>query len=177
MSKEQTPVAPSRTPAAERAAQKREKRRPKSDSEEVLGVRFLSRIDPDEDFSDVDGDPRNEFALNNEEPDRHYHYASQEDIASYKGGVVPYRIEHASKDGVSTLMGVGDYKEGEAIVKKGLILVSCDKAKWQKRNRFEYVKTLKTNEAMVRRRQRDVDLREREAFEDERAEVQKEMRG
>lgn len=173
MSKEPQPQiqAPARTSAAERSAQKREKRRTKSDAEEVLGVRFLTRIDPDEDFSDVDGDPRNEFALDGEESDRHYHYASQDDIAEYKGGVVPYRVEYAGKDGVRVMQGVGDIKDGEPIVKKGLILVSCDKAKWQKRNRFEYVKTLKHNEAQMKRRQRDVDLRDREAFQEEFSEV------
>lgn len=157
--------------ATPKAPAKRERKRVKSDAEEVLGERFLSRVDPDEDFSDVDGDPRNEFGLLEEESDRHYHYASKEDIDSYLGGVVPYRIERHAEGGAKLLMGVERPQAGEPIAKKGMLLVSCDKAKWQKRNRFEYVQGMKRNESLMKRRQRDTDLRDRTAFEEEFAEV------
>ena len=172
---EPTIEAKSATPGAPPV--KRRKPAPESDAAKVLGVKFLTRIDPDEDFSDVDGDPKNQFSLDNEEGDRHYHYASQADVGEYKAGVVPYRVERATKDGVAPLMGADDFKEGEPIVKKGMILVSCDKEKWQKRNRFEYVKTRKTNERMFRTRQSDVDLRRgNDELREEQAEVQREMR-
>jgi hypothetical protein len=135
-------------------ALKRRRPAPKTDAEENLGVRFLSRIDPDEDFSDVSGSAQSQFALENEQSDRHYHYASQVDIGDYKTGVVPYRIEHATKGGVAVRAGT-DAAEGETIVSKGLILISCDKEKWQKRNRYNYVKTLKNNEREMKRLQRD----------------------
>lgn len=131
----------------------------KSDAEEVLGIKFLSRFDPDEDFSDVDGDPTNEFALVDEESDRHYHYAhnSPDDIGAYKGGIIPYRVEHATKDGVRPRMSA-EIGEGETIQKRDLILMSCDKALWQKRNRFERQTSLRTNERMFKRRMKDTDF-------------------
>jgi hypothetical protein len=127
----------------------------------MLGVP-LDRIDPDEDFSDVDGDPSNEFALDNEESDRHYHWAhrSDDDIGKYLGGSVPYRVERHG-DAVSARMRA-EFKEGdkgEPIVKRDLVLVSCDKGLWQKQNRSRYVAQQKLNAQMFRRRQRDLDFR------------------
>lgn len=145
---------------------KRVRRQPASDAIEALGVP-LNRIDPDEDFSDVEGDPTNEFGLLNEESDRHYHWArnTPDDLGYYKGGIIPYRVEHASADGVSPRMS-SEFTEGEAIQKRDLVLMSCDKAKWQKRNRYERVQTLATNEGMIKKLQRDRDLRKERGDED-----------
>jgi len=123
----------------------------------TLGVSSLNRIDPDEDFSDVDGDPRSDFALENEESDREYVYVRNhpDDIGEYKGGVLPYRVEYASKDGVRLRMNA-EQPQGEAIQKKGHVLMSCDKALWQKRNRLQLAQTRKTNDLMFKRKQRDV---------------------
>ena len=149
------------------AAQKPAKQKPrrKSDVEETLGVKFISRVDPDEDFSDVDGDLRNEFALENEDPTRHYHWAHNDpsDIGEYKGGILGYRVEYATKDGVMARMHA-EHNIDEPITKRDHVLVSCSKEMWQKRNRFEHMQTRKTNERMFKRKQRDIDFR---AFVDE----------
>jgi hypothetical protein len=148
--------------------------RPKeSDMMRTLGVSTLRRIDPDEDFSDVDGDPRNDFALVNEDPDREYCYVRNhpDDVGEYKGGIVPYRIEYASKDGVAQKMAVEGLKDGEPITKRGHVLMSCDKALWQKRNRFALSETRKRNDMMFKRRQRDLDMRIEGALDNERAEM------
>lgn len=142
--------------------------RPKqSDIQQVLGVETLKRIDPDEDFSDVDGDPRNDFAIDNEESDRHYMWVRNhpDDIGEYKGGVVGYRVEYFD-DSVRPRMP-GELTKGEPILKRGHVLMSCDKALWQKRNRYQLAKTREHNEMMFKRRQRDLDLRRPGALEAE----------
>lgn len=133
--------------------------------EEVLGVKFLSRVDPDEDFSDVDGDLRGEFALDNEQPDRHYHWAHNDpnDIGAYKGGQLGYRVEYYVEDGVMARMHA-EHTKGEAITKRDHVLVSCDKAMWQKRNRFEHMQTRQNNARMFKRRQRDIGGEDIESF-------------
>ena len=135
------------------------KRPEESDMMRTLGVNALSRIDPDEDFSDVDGDPRNDFALINEDPDREYCWVRNhpDDIGEYKGGIVPYRIEHAVKDGVTPKMAA-EQPLDEMITKRGHVLMSCDKALWQKRNRYALAQTKRTNDMMFKRRQRDLHL-------------------
>lgn len=145
----------------------------KSDIQEMLGVETLSRIDPDEDFSDVDGDPRSDFALADEASDRHPVWVRNhpDDIGDYKSGNVPFRIETATKDGVRVLKDGGQYTEGEPIVKKGHVLMTCDKALWQKRNRLDLKRTHETNNLMFKRKQRDLDLRREGALEAERAEM------
>ena len=130
-----------------------------SDIQRTLGVETLTRIDPDEDFSDVDGDPRNDFALINEDPDREYIWVRNhpDDVGEYKGGIVPHRIEYATKDGVGVRMA-SEQPVDEALQKRGHVLMSCDKALWQKRNRYQLSETRKTNERMFKRRQRDLHL-------------------
>lgn len=145
---------------------------PPSDMMRVLGVESLSRIDPDEDFSDVDGDPQSEFALDNQESDREYVFVRNhpDDIGEYKGGVIPYRVEHLSKEGVRTKMGEG-IQDGEAIQKRGHVLMSCDKELWQKRNRFQLAKTREVNDRMFRHKQRDLHLGVPGSLDRERAET------
>src|SRR4051812_41230555 len=119
----------------------------------------IPRVDPDEDFSDVDGDYRTEFALDDEtqDPTRHYHWAhkSPDDIGQYKGGVLGYRLEHYAKGGVRPLM-CADETEGEAITKRDHVLVSCDRALWEKRERFLSKKTKEANERMFKAAQRPI---------------------
>lgn len=143
-----------------------------SDMMRTLGVETLKRIDPDEDFSDVDGDPRNDFAIDNEEADRQYIWVRNhpDDIGEYKGGIVPHRVEYAATDGVRPRMA-SEITMGEAIQKRGHVLMSCDKALWQKRNRFQLAKTREHNEMMFKRKQRDLDLRRPGALEAEAAEL------
>lgn len=148
------------------------RKKPFNQVEEVLGVKYLNRVDPDEDFSEVDGDLRGEFALDNEDPQRHYHWAhnNPNDIGQYKGGLLKYRVEYFEDGGVQARMNAGDVK-GEAITKRDHVLISCDKAMWQKRNRFEHIETRKTNERMFKRRQSDLDLRDRNALNEEAEEM------
>lgn len=152
----------------------RPKARPaQSDMMRSLGVESLRRIDPDEDFSDVDGDPRNDFALVNEEDGRHYCWVRNhpDDVGEYKGGVVGYRVEYRSKDGVDLKMSADGPTVGEPITKRGHVLMSCDAALWQKRNRWALKKTSDYNEQMFKRRQRDLDLRRPGALEEEAADM------
>jgi len=143
-----------------------------SSVQQMLGVETLSRIDPDEDFSEVDGDPRNDYALDGEESDRHYVWVRNhaDDIGEYKSWYVPYRVEYATKDGV-TPKASAELTQDEQITKRGHVLMSCDKALWQKRNRFDHAQTTKTNELMFKRKQRDLDLRRPGALEAEHAEM------
>jgi hypothetical protein len=143
-----------------------------SDMERTLGVSALSRIDPDEDFSDVDGDPSNEFALVNEDPERYSVWVRNhpDDIGEYKGGVVPFRVEYATDGGVGPRMSAEQPKD-EAITKRGHVLMTCDKALWQKRNRFQLAKTREVNDLMFKRKQRDLDLRRPGALDAEAAEM------
>lgn len=117
----------------------------------------LERIDPDEDFSDVDGDPRAEFALEEEDPTRHYHWAhnSPDDIGQYKGGVLGYRVEYFEEGGVRPRM-VAEMKPGEAITKRDHVLVSCDKDKWDKFNRYQKKKNQDVRDRLFKQAQRTV---------------------
>lgn len=137
------------------------------DALKALGV-SLRRFDPDEDFSDVDGDPNGEFALENEAPDRHYHWAhnSVDDVGKYTGGILGYSVEHFEEGGVFARQRSGQVM-GEPITKRDHVLVSCPLDRWQKRNRYERAETLKTNRAMFKTRQRDLDARDLEDFRDQ----------
>lgn len=125
----------------------------------VLRRRVVERLDPqEEDFSDVDGDLRNEFALVHEDPSRQYVWAhnSADDIGSFKGGIVPYRLERAEEGekSLGVLMGGAEYAPGEVITKRGHVLMSCDKKLWEKRQRFERLKGQKAASAFIRSRQK-----------------------
>lgn len=119
----------------------------------------LNRVDPDEDFSDVDGDPKNEFELDSdsEDPTRHYHWAhnSPDDIGQYTGGVLQYRVEKYADGGVKPRMLSG-LEVGQTITKRDHVLVSCDRALYEKRLRYERKKTQQTNDQMFKSRQRTV---------------------
>lgn len=112
------------------------------------------RFDPDEDFSDVDGDLRAEFALNPEleRPDRHYVWVHNgpEDIGSYKGNVLKYKIEHAEAGGVLPLM-TDEIREGEMITRRDHVLMSCDRELFEKRERFERKKNAEMRNAHMRK--------------------------
>ena len=143
-----------------------------SDMERTLGVKTLSRIDPDEDFSEVDGDPSSNFALDGEASDRHYVWVRNhpDDIGEYKGGLLKYQVEHWEDGGVAPRMSA-DGTKGEIIQKQGHILMSCDLALWQKKNRLDFKKTSETNAQMFKRKQRDLDLRRPGALDAEQAEM------
>jgi hypothetical protein len=123
----------------------------------------IPRIDPDEDFSDVDGDIRTEFALDEStvDPGRHYQWAhkSPDDIGSFVGGPLQYRVEHVADGGVKPKMGYG-LKVGDAITKRDHVLISCDKGMWDKRERYLAKKTRETNAAMFKKNQRSIVIEE-----------------
>ena len=126
-------------------------------------TKTLPRVDPDdEDFSDVDGDIRTEFALDEstKDPTRHYHFAhnSRDDIGTYTGGPLGYVVEHVTEGGVKLQQGYG-LKEGEPITKRDHVLVSCDRAMFEKRERYLGKKNQETRDQMFRKAQGTIDLR------------------
>lgn len=129
-----------------------------------MATKVIPRVDPDEDFSDVDGDPRTEFALDEAtlDPSRHYHWAhnSRDDISQYTGGVLGYVVEHLQDGGVRPKMGYG-IAPGEAITKRDHVLVSCDKALWDKRERFEKKKNADMRAGMFKAAQRSITVQAR----------------
>lgn len=114
----------------------------------------LERFDPDEDFSDVDGDLRAEFALNEETEDAGRHYVwvhnSEESIGEYKGNVLKYKIEHFDEGAVQPRMAA-ELKKGEAITRRDHVLMSCDRLLWEKRERFERLKSKKLRDSFLKR--------------------------
>jgi hypothetical protein len=125
-------------------------------------TKVIPRVDPDEDFSDVDGDIRTEFALDEStmDPTRHYHMAhnSRDDIGQYTGGPLGYVVEHVAAGGVKFKQGYG-LVNGEPLTKRDHVLVSCDKAMWEKRQRFEIKKNADMRGKMFRDAQSPIDLR------------------
>ena len=103
-------------------------------------TQVIERFDPDEDFSDVDGDLTNEFALDedSQDPGRHYVWVRNdvESIGDYKGHVLKYKLEHYTKDGVVPRMRA-EAKDDEMITRRDHVLMSCDRALFEKRERFE----------------------------------------
>lgn len=120
----------------------------------------VERIDPEEDFSDVDGDLRSEFELVGDDPTRKYVWAhnSQDDIGYFKGYVVPYRLERATEDGVRPKMGGAELEKDDVITRKDHVLMSCDKALWEKRQRYERVVQAKRNAELSQARQKPVEV-------------------
>jgi hypothetical protein len=112
----------------------------------------VERIDPDEDFSDVDGDLRAEFALSDEAPDRHYVWVHNkpETVGEYKGNLLGYKVEHAEADGVHPTM-LYETQPGEAITRRDHVLMSCDRARFEKRERFERMKNKEMRTAFIRK--------------------------
>ncbi len=122
---------------------------------------ILTRIDPDEDFSDVDGDIRNEFELVDQDPTRVYHWAhsSEADIGQYTGGIVGYKVERSAAGGVGLRQRGVELKDGEVITKRDHVLLSCDKALFDKRQRFLNKKQREDNDRMFKKNQSTIDMR------------------
>ncbi len=102
-------------------------------------VETLPRFDPDdEDFSDVDGDLNNEFQLHDADPDRQYVWVHNDpsSLGEYKGSVLKYQTESIADEGVRHGADPGLVK-GEAIMQKDHVLMSCSRALWEKRQRWE----------------------------------------
>lgn len=121
-----------------------------------------ARFDPDEDFSDVMGTDHVRFALENEDPSRHYiwPHADADDMASKQSHVLGFRVEEYAGDDVENALrprGMkGLLKKGDLIRVADHVLMSCDQALWEKRQRYEASKTRETNRTMANARQGDV---------------------
>lgn len=101
-------------------------------------TQVLERIDPDEDFSDVDGDLGNEFALTGADPDKHYVFVhnDRDSIGTYKSHVLRYEPVYAQDDSVRPLADAG-LEEGQTITVRDHVLMACPRALFEKRQRFE----------------------------------------
>lgn len=125
----------------------------------------VDRIDPDEDFSDVDGDFRSEFAITEEEskhPDRKmiWVHNDPDSIAEYKMGIggvgsLACRLErrNGEQDDPDTKAGKGQTEVGDVITRRDHILMSCDKQLWLKRARLERKQAHENNARLARARQ------------------------
>ncbi len=124
--------------------------------------RVSERIDPNEDFSDVIGDDMNRFALENARPDRHYVWAhkSAEDISKFQAHVLNYKLEmyegDDAKDALRPKGMLGLLQKGDHISVADHVLMSCDLAKWEKRQRYEATQTMQANKSQSRKLQEDL---------------------
>lgn len=115
----------------------------------------LERFDPKEDFSDVDGDLNNEFALTEEEhnSDRRalWVHNNADAIREYRTGVLKYQPVHDA--------------EGNIITRRDHILMDCDRALFNKRDRYERLENLKQRALMSKQGQKDLKVYEQGARE------------
>lgn len=120
----------------------------------------LERIDPDEDFSDVDGDLSNEFSLKDPDPNKHYVFVhdDRDSIGTYKSNVLKYEVVYAQNDDVRPLAD-GGYADGEAVRARDHILMSCDRARFEKRGRFERQQNSKERKKLFNRALGDAVMR------------------
>lgn len=101
-------------------------------------VEVVEPLDPEDDFSDVSGDPGNGFRLLNSDPSRSYIWAhdSKLGISEYQANLLGYVVEKFTAGGVCPAGMEGFYQEGERIVVRDHVLMSCDRARQEKRTRF-----------------------------------------
>lgn len=128
-------------------------------------TKVVPRIDPDEDFSDVDGSGTMMFGLDNKDPGKRYVFAenTREDISRYQSGQADglrWQVEHYEGDDVEGALCPSGYKgllkKGETIAVGTHVLMSVDRALKEKRERMEASKTRQANQLFARNRQRDV---------------------
>ena len=121
----------------------------------------IPRLDIEEDFSDVMGGDLTRFKLENEVGDRRYAFAEEtaDDLRRYQSGEmgVRYKIEYYEGDEAeNALRPVGSIgtglKKGDMIRVGPHVVVSCDRAKWEKRQRMEASTTMHTNRTRMKAR-------------------------
>jgi hypothetical protein len=120
----------------------------------------IEPLDPEEDFSDVSGDPNREFKLENQDPTKKYAWGldTREGRLEMQAHHVKWRpvkyVGDALNDPESGYYAVrpvgaeGIYAEGEEITKRGHLLFECSRALWEKRHRYvegEHLKNLLRN--------------------------------
>lgn len=110
-------------------------------------AKVVDRIDPNEDFSDVNGSDVSQFQLENQKSDRHYIWPTDtlEDRQKFQGSQLRYIPEIYEGDDVEgALRPVGSFgllKKGDVIRVGVHVLMSCDRAKKEKHLRFEATQT------------------------------------
>ncbi len=124
----------------------------------------VERIDPEEDFSDVIGNDTTRFTLENVRPDRHYAWPEEthEDMSRFRSGElgVRYILETYEGDDVSDALrpvgAQGLLKKGDMIRVGPHVLMSCDRALWEKRQRLEARRSQQTSDGVAQLRTGDV---------------------
>lgn len=123
----------------------------------------LERFDPDEDFSDVDGDVNNEFLLSPEsiDPDKHcvWVHNDPDTIRQYREGVLHYEPVHAGAATEKAARAAGE-QDGEIITRRDHVLMACDESRFRKRERFERMQNAKDRKAMGMKAQKTVQVYE-----------------
>ena len=128
----------------------------------IAKTQVVERFDPDEDFSDVMGTDHVRFALENADSSRHYIWPHDDadDMSSKQAHVLNYQVEYYLGDDVEGAVrpkGMkGLLRKGDIIKVADHVLMSCDQARWEKRQRFEASTTRETNRTMAHARQADV---------------------
>lgn len=108
-------------------------------------TKVVERFDPNEDFSDVNGSHESQFKLENERSDRKYCWPTDtmEDRQRFQGGSDGIRWipeTYAGDEDPKALRPVGSFgllKKGDLIRVGVHVLMSCDRAVWEKRRRYE----------------------------------------
>lgn len=115
-----------------------------------LESKTVERFDPNEDFSDVNGSDASQFKLENERSDRKYCWPTDtmEDRQRFQGGQDGIRWKpeiYEGDEAPNALRPVGSFgmlKKGDVIRVGVHVCMSCDRAVWEKRRRFEASQTL-----------------------------------
>lgn len=127
-------------------------------------ARVVERIDPEENFDDVIGNDTTRFTLENARPDRRYAWPEEthEDMARFRSGElgVRYNLEtYQGDDDPDALRPVGAQgllKKGDSIRVGTHVLMSCDRALWEKRQRLEAKRSRQTSDGVAQLRTGDV---------------------
>lgn len=122
----------------------------------VTTVETLERIDPEgEDFSDVDGDYTHQFTLKDEDPTRQYVWVHDNpgDIGKYKGSLLKYAPVYAEADAVRPVADPG-HEDGQVVRMMDHVLMSCDRALWEKRKRYESLTNQRERNQVFRKNSR-----------------------
>ena len=136
-----------------------------------IGPQVIERIDLDEDFSDVSGDPNSEFALVapdntpiGPEGDATYCYLWVKNdgdgttgIPAFVAAIPPYEVVKYDPKETPVPRGMGPLlTEGENVVARDMVLMRCSRALKEKRRRYEAAQHIKRFGHVDRAREGDV---------------------
>ena len=138
-----------------------------------IAPQVMDRIDLDEDFSDVSGDPNSEFALLSPdgkaigpEGDSTYCYLWVKNdgdgttgIPAFVAAIPPYEVVKYAPKETPTPRGMASLlTEGENIVVRDQVLMRCSRALKEKRRRFEAAQHARRFGHVDRSREGDVEV-------------------